>query len=894
VGQQATHSVGGDAVEPQGSVSVALIRFEHRRDALGIGTARPRLSWVIVTERPNWQQAGYEVVTASADGQVQDGTGRVESGDSILVPWPFEPLRSRERCNLQVRVWGTDGSTSDWSSLYAVEAGLLDESDWTAQFVGPDWEEDVNKPSPSPLLRREFAVKAGLSRARLYITSLGVHEAQLNGAVIGDEILNPGWTSYHHRLQYSTFDVTLMLREGSNVIGAVLGDGWYRGRIGFNGGRRNYYGDRLALLAQLELAYEDGTTEFVISDKSWRVAAGPVQASDIYDGEEYDARQERDGWAEPGYDDSDWARVAIVPRDLGSLVAPLGPPVRRTENVAPIDILRSPSGKAIVDFGQNVVGRVRLTVQGEAGQTITMRHAEVLEHGELGTRPLRTAKATDRYTLKGDESETWEPLFTFHGFRYVEVTGWPGEIRKEDLSAVVLHSDFERTGWFASSDALLDRLHENVLWSMRGNFLSIPTDCPQRDERLGWTGDIQVFAPTATFLGDVAGFLQSWLADLAAEQRDANGVVPAVVPNVIDKLVVPAAAWGDAAVVVPWVLFKRNGDAAIVEQQFESMRSWVDVIARLAGDDYLWDEGFQFGDWLDPDAPPDAPAAGRTSADLVATAYFAHSAQLTGEAAGIIQRSEERSFYLELASKVRQAFATAFLEADGSVRGESTTAHALALQFNLLPNEAARKRSGERLAELVRESGYHISTGFVGTPLVCDALCSAGEYEVAYRLLMQRECPSWLYPVTMGATTIWERWDSMRPDGSINPGEMTSFNHYALGAVADWLHRVVAGLAPVEPGYRRIQIRPIPGGGLTHACARHETPYGLAESRWEVMDGTFRLDAIVPPNSTADVYLPGAAGSSRRPIVVGSGRHQWSVPLEPGDESDIAGEGTIE
>jgi len=859
------------------NVTITSVRFEHRRDALGVGEACPRLSWTIAALATEWYQAGYEVEVYGSDGRLRERIERIESDQSVLVPWPFAPLLSRERLAVRVRVWGVDGQPSAWSAPALVEAGLLLSSEWTAHFVTPDWEEDTSQSQPAPLLSHEFAVRAGVTKARLYVTALGVYEAQLNGSVIGDAILNPGWTVYDSRLLYQTFDVTSLLHEGQNALGAILADGWYRGRLGFNGGRRNIYGDRLALLAQLEIDYADGTTERIVTDDTWRAARGPVLTSDLYDGETYDARLERPGWSKPGYDDHDWVGVRLLDRDLGTLVAPSGPPVRRTEQVAPVTITTSPSGRTIVDFGQNLVGRLRLTVQGEVGQTITLRHAEVLEHGELCVRPLRLAKATDRYTLRGDGIETWEPRFTFHGFRYAEVEGWPGTLRTDDIRAVVCHSDMERTGWFECSDPLLNRLHENVVWSMRGNFLSIPADCPQRDERLGWTGDIQVFAPTACFLYDSAGFLTSWLADLAAEQDAAGGVVPFVVPNVLPTLPIPAAAWGDAAVIVPWVLYQRYGDDGILAVQFASMRAWVDRIEKLAGESHLWNTGFQFGDWLDPNAPPDRPGDVRTDPHVVATAYFARSAELLGLAAGVLGRTEEEARYLRLAARVREAFDAEYVTPAGRILSDAETAYALALQFGLLKNGEQRRHAGQRLVELVRSNGYHIGTGFVGTPLICDALCSVGEDNAAFHLLMQRACPSWLYPVTMRATTIWERWDSLLPDGSVNPGDMTSFNHYALGAVADWLHRTVGGLAPAAPGYRHLAVRPQPGGGLTSARVRHMTPYGLAECAWTIEAGSIEVVVVVPPTTTASVTLP---GSTTAPIEVGSGAHRWACPYQ--------------
>jgi len=861
----------GETPDPR----IAGLSFEHLADPVGIGVARPRLSWIIATTATDWRQAAYAIETSEADGRPLAQTGRVESDQSVLAPWPFAPLASRERLLVRVRVWGEDGCVSPWSADYPVEAGLLDAADWTARFVTPAWEEDTAQPQPGPLLRREFDARPGVARARLYVTALGVYEARINGAPVGDHVLSPGWTSYNHRLRYQTFDVTDLLRPGRNAIGAILGDGWYRGRLGFGRGRRNIYGRHLALLAQLEIDYLDGTSDIVVTDDAWRAAAGPILAGDLYDGETYDARRERPGWAAPGHDDRDWSGVRRLDRDLATLVAPLGPPVRRVQLLAPVSISTSPAGRTIVDFGQNLVGWIRITVKGQAGRPITLRHAEVLEDGELCTRPLRHARATDQYIMRGGETETWEPRFTFHGFRYAEVDGWPGELHVDDLRAVVCHSDLERTGWFECSDPLVNKLHENVVWSMRGNFLDIPTDCPQRDERLGWTGDIQVFAPTACFLYDTAGFLASWLADLAAEQ-DAGGSVPFVIPTVMEGPRPPAAAWGDAAVIVPWVLYRHYGDSGILATQFESMRAWVDHLAGRAGERRLWDRGFQFGDWLDPSAPPERAAAGRTDPYLVATAYFARSAELLGLAAGVLGKAEEESRYLALAAQVRDAFNGEYVSPAGRLVSDSPTAYALALQFGLLPDAEQRRRAGARLATLVRESGYRVSTGFVGTPLVCDALCGVGEYDAAFRLLTQQGCPSWLYPVTMGATTIWERWDSLRPDGSVNPGEMTSFNHYALGAVADWLHRTVGGLAPAEPGYRRLEIRPRPGGGLTHATARHRTPYGLAESAWRLGGGLLELDVVIPPNCTALVTLP---GSELDPVEVGSGRRHWTCRI---------------
>jgi alpha-L-rhamnosidase len=855
------------------------LSVEHLQETLEIGTPRPRLSWIVETDIENWHQSSYEIVCMDPEGEVVGRPIRKETNQSVLVPWPFTPLSSRDSVNIRVRVWGKDGSESPWSEIVNIETGLLTLEDWQAGFITPDWDEDVSKPQPAPYFRRSFSLKNGIKSARLYITSLGLYSAEINGKVVGSQVLTPGWTVYDERLVYQTYDVTELLNPGENAIGAILGDGWFRGRIGFGGGKRNIYGDRLAVIVQLEVTYVDGTTELILSDENWRATTGPILLNSLYDGDIYDARLELDGWSSPGFDASDWQDVRFVDWDKKTLSAPVGPPIRRTEELLPVSITKSPSGKTIVDFGQNLVGRLVFTVKGPAGSTITLRHAEVLENDELCTYPLRFAKATDQYTLKGGEPETWEPLFTFHGFRYVEVSGWPGKLTVDDLTAVVIHSDMTRIGWFDSSNALLNQLFQNIVWSMRGNFVGIPTDCPQRDERLGWTGDLQVFSATATFIYDVMGFLQSWLKDLTIEQKRAGGIVPQVIPMIMDRPM-SGAAWSDVVTVVPWLLFQRFGDQKILADQYESMKDWVDQIIAIAGENDLWDTGFQYGDWLDPTAPPDQPGKSRTDKVIVATAYYVYSAELVAKVAGCLGQLDDEQYYLSVAEKARAAFAREFITPAGRLMNDAETAYALAITYKLFPSDEQYQHAGNRLAELVRDGGYHIRTGFVGTPLICDALCETGHYAAAYRLLLQKECPSWLYPVTMGATTIWERWDSMLPDGSINSDEMTSFNHYAFGAVADWMQRTIGGLTVVEPGYQKFNVRPRPGGGLTCAEVEHLTPYGLVKVDWEIVQNDFVLNVLVPANTAALVTLP---GEGSKEIEVGSGSWHWTVPYQNPD-----------
>ncbi|SDD47249.1 family 78 glycoside hydrolase catalytic domain [Auraticoccus monumenti] len=842
------------------SVAPTDLRVEHHpvhpdRPLLGLGTPRPRLSWIVPEAPEGWAQQRYEV---ELDRGGATSRAVVDSEERVLVPWPSTPLVSREAVTLRVRVEGGSG-WSGWSEPVQVEAGLLSPEDWQATFVSPVGLGE--RGTPAPVLRGTVDVEGEVVRARLHVTAHGLLQAELNGTPVGDEVLAPGWTSYDHRLRYRTHDVTAAVRGGANDLTVALGNGWYRGRLG-SAGEHSFWGDRLALLAQLEITTADGTTTVLPTHEHWRAGSSGILADDLYDGQRTDLAAPA-----PVFD----APVETVPGDLGRLVAADGPPVRVVDRLPAVSVTTSPGGATLVDFGQNVVGWVRLRVRdGRPGQEVVLRHAEVLEHGELGVRPLRSAQQTDTWLLSGGE-EVCEPTFTFHGFRYVEVSGVES-LRAEDLEAVVISSDLPRTGWFSSSSELLDRLHENVVWGQRGNFVDVRTDCPQRDERLGWTGDIQVFAPTATFLFGCGGFLTSWLADLEAEQGE-DGSVPFVVPDVLRDRPRSAAAWGDAAAIVPWVLYQRLGDVGILERQLPSMRAWVDHEVELADDDLVWRRGFQFGDWLDPTAPPDDPAAAQVDADLVATAHLVRSAEIVGLAAAVVGQQDLAARYDDLAARARRAFADEYVTRNGRVMSDSPTGYALALEWALLPEPEQRTAAGRRLADLVRSSGFRISTGFVGTPLMTDALTSVGELDVAYRLLLQTGCPSWLYPVTMGATTVWERWDSMLPDGTINPGQMTSFNHYALGAVADWMHRTVAGLAPDAPGYRRIRIAPRPYAALTSASARHRTPYGTAEVSWRREGGRLRVSATVPVGSTAVVDLPGEAGGTE----VGHGRHEWDV-----------------
>ncbi|MFF2485105.1 family 78 glycoside hydrolase catalytic domain [Microbacterium sp. NPDC058062] len=841
-------------------------RFEHRTDpgpALGLTTVRPRLSWTVASAPDGFEQSAYELEIVRGDEDRERWV--VETADQALVPWPSAPLEARETVRVRVRVKSTDWSP--WSEPADAEAGLLGSNDWRARFITPVGIGGIRQAAPE--LRGTIDVPHQVVRARLFATAHGLLSARLNGTPIDDTLLAPGWTSYPHRLRYRAYDVTSLVQEGTNVLTVTLGNGWWRGRLGFLG-ERAHYGDRLAFLGQLEVTTADGAVHVLATDSTWRARESGILMDDLYDGQTTDLRR-------PAAASFEHA-VETIDADLSILVGEDGPPMRITERIEARRVWRSPSGKLLADFGQNLVGWVCLKVRDASpGQEVVVRHAEVLDEGELGIGPLRTAKATDTFYLAGRGEEQLEPCFTFHGFRYAEITG-VDDITPNDIEAVVVGSDLRRAGWFDSSHTLLNQLHSNVVWGMRGNFLDVPTDCPQRDERLGWTGDIQVFSPTATYLFDTSGFLSSWLADVAAEQ-DPSGRVPHVVPDILrsELTSTPTAAWGDAATVVPWVIWERTGDRGILERQFASMRAWVDHVASISGPDLIWRGGIQYGDWLDPTAPADDPFNAKADPDIIATAHFARSAGIVAQAAAVIGDGANEERYRELAERVRAAFNSEFVTPSGRIVSEAQTAYAMVLEWGLLTDVRQRAVAGARLADLVRASAFRISTGFVGTPLICDALTNAGYPDLAMRLLLQTAPPSWLYPVTVGATTVWERWDSLLPDGTINSNGMTSFNHYALGSVVDWAHRRIAGLAAGEPGYRTLVVAPIVPPQLTHCCTRHTTPYGDASVSWRRADGVLTLEVEVPVGTRALVTLPGSPSST----TVFHGRHIWEVAEPP-------------
>jgi alpha-L-rhamnosidase len=833
--------------------SVTGLRCEYLINPLGINVQKPRLSWRIESNETNVRQTTYEIkveITANSLSNRKNliwSSGKVTSEQSVNVDYKGPALKSSTRYYWQVRIWDNKGKVAEWSTPAWWETALLDHKEWKAEWiVASNKSGEDHRPS---YFRKEFACRKKVLSARLYITSLGLYQVFLNGKKIGSDLFTPGWTSFNKRLQYQTYDVTNLLRS-ENAIGAIVGDGWYRGNIGGKV-QRNYYGDQLALLAQIEILFNDGTRQLVKTDNSWFSGNGPIVTSDIYNGETYDSTVDISGWDKWGFNKDFFVPVMIDDHPKNTLVSSNSYPVRAISTIKPQKIIITPKGETVFDMGQNMVGWVRITAKGE-GKPIILQFAEVLDrNGNFYIENLRKAKATDLFIPKGDQIQTFEPCFTFHGFRYVKVENYPGKPDMNCIEGIVIYSDMPQTGMFTCSDSLINQLQSNIQWGQRGNFLDIPTDCPQRDERLGWTGDAQVFVPTASFNYDVAPFFTKWMLDLAADQLP-DGKVPDVVPDVRSGRG-SSTAWADASIIVPWTIYQAYGDTRILENQYASMKAWVGYMTQQAGDDHLWTGDAHYGDWLAfATTKSDYPGA-TTDKDLIATGYYAYSTNLLAQIAKILGKNEDTEKYNGLARKIRAAFCHEYVTPAGRLVSNTQTAYALALTFKLLPEDLISK-AASYLAEDVKKMG-HLTTGFVGTPLLCQALSDHGYSDLAFMLLMRKEYPSWLYPVTQGATTIWERWDGQKPDGSFQDMSMNSFNHYAYGAIGDWLYRYVAGIAsdPEVPGYKHFYLKPHPGGGLTSASATLKTMYGTIQSEWNVVNDKINYICSVPPNASATI-----------------------------------------
>jgi alpha-L-rhamnosidase len=769
--------------------------------------------------------------------------------------------------------WKAAASQSgEWTST------TFDDSAWSAANALARYSEQPSKYcdntiGPARCLRKNFAAKKSISQARLYATALGVYEAFINGQrVNADSVLDPGWTDYNKRVMVQTYDVTKLISRGTNTLGAILSDGWFAGRVGWMGLAQ--YGTRPAFAAQLEVTYNDGSKEMIATDDSWKSGAGEIIGSDMQWGEIIDARKTV-AWDKRSFDDSSWSS-AIVEEHKVALDPQRGPPVRKLIELAPKKISRS-GDLWIVDFGQNMVGNVRLSARGPAGTTISLRHAEILNtDGSLYTENLRPALATDTFILKGSGRETLEPHFTFHGFRYAEITGYPGKLTSDDVRGIVVGSDTPQTGKWECSDTNLNQLFSNIVWGQRGNFLSVPTDCPQRDERMGWMGDAQVFAPTAARNADVSGFFTKWIMDVN-DAQGLRGEFSTVSPRANQNNSWPV--WGDAGVIIPWTMFTSYGDTNFLADNYTNMTRWVDYCASNSRSLIL---SGGVGDHLAPQ---------RTPTEVVDTAYFANSARIVSKSAGILGKADDAARYGKLFEDIREAFNKNFVSTNGTIRGDTQTAYLLALQFDLLP-ENLSAAAAQRLAEDVSQAG-HLTTGFVGVGLICPTLTQIERSDLAWQLVFTDTYPSWLFSVKNGATTIWERWDGWTPEKGFQDSSMNSFNHYSFGSVGAWLFSGAAGIVldGAHPGYKHFFLRPQFTSKLNYVKAGLDSPYGVITSHWHVEKDKMLYDVTIPPNTSADVILPIAPANVRLSgklvpapnetitrVALAAGTHRLSFP----------------
>ncbi|WP_218014457.1 alpha-L-rhamnosidase [Bacillus sp. AFS037270] len=884
-------------------IQVIKLKIENQDSLMGADILQPRFSWIIESEGTGINQSAYQINVFEKESlgfkKLIWDSKMVHSQISVNIPYEGPLLQSKTIYTWQVRVWGSNGEESAWSSEGHWEMGLLHEDEWVANWIEPQQENVVEEPEltledmfinkkkgelPSPegrlhppkLVRKSFHIdQKKIAKARLYITAHGLYHAKINGQKITDAEFTPDYTSYSNYLQYQTYDVLPYLCDGENVLGVILADGWYAGRISIPGGSAQF-GNRLGLLGQIEITYTDQTKQIIATDDSFLSSNSHYLYSDIFIGEKQDKNLEKSGWDRPGYNclEDEWTPVAVADYRLDNLRAQYGEFVKPAEILSPVDIWKDQSQAYIIDFGQVIAGRIRFHVHGSKGQELKFEHSEVLDaNGEFFNNIVgRNKEQTDYYVTSGENEEVFEPTFTFHGFRYVRLSGFHSELHREDISAIVLYSNMKVTGLFTTSDSEINQLWKNIQWSQKGNMLSVPTDCPQR-ERAGWTGDLQVFAPTAAFNMDVQAFLTRWLWNLQQEQTEDGEILnfsPAPKDIWNDKKftgTISSAGWGDAILIVPWVLYQRYGDKRILEQCFPAMEKWLDFVQKSAAENkenveedyvcYLWDTKFHFGDWMIPSfmlgKEPQGPIASAfATKDSIATAYYAYSAGLLAEIAKILGKPEQSDYYHTLHNKVKEAFRLAYVTDSGMMTSDYQGVYTIALAFNLL-SEVRKKKAVERLVELIEKNDYKIDTGFLSVPYIMDVLCENGYEEIAYKLLFQTACPSWLYEVKNGATTIWESWEAIKPDGTVGA---FSFNHYAFGCVGDWLVRHIGGLTPIEPGYSQFKVEPHYNDRLKYANTQFESIYGDIKVKWEIKEEKkMFLQVMVPANTIAVISL---------------------------------------
>jgi alpha-L-rhamnosidase len=846
-------------------LNVINLRVEGENNPLGIDSKAPRISWQIDCDTPNFLQFAYQIQVAENVEDYENhlvwDSRKVISEQSHYVKYQGKALNERVRYYFRIRIWNKNNEVSKWSQSGNWEMGILDRNTWKAKWIT---QKSNQHDQPNPFFRKTFTITKKVKSARVYSTSLGLYELHLNGEKVGSDFLTPGWTNYEKWLQYQTYDVTSQIIGNENTIGVVLGNGWFRGGLNpFRGITHNIYGKEIAALIQLHILFEDDTETIICTDESWKTSTGPIQYSDIYNGEVYNAGLNLKDWDTASFIEKDWCQADIL-ETKRNLVAQIGNPVRVLEKVKPVQLITTPLGETVLDMGQNMVGWMIFKVRGKQGQKVVLQHAEVLdENGNFYTENLRQAKQTIKYICSGEGEELYQPHFTFQGFRYVKIIGFPNDISISDFEGYVIGSTINKIGHFETSHPLINQLQSNIQWGQKGNFVDVPTDCPQRDERLGWTGDAAMFIPTATFNYDVSGFFKKWLLDVKKEQELRNGIVPIVIPNILGgSKIAGIAGWSDAAVICPWNLYLSYGDQGILEEQYDSMKNWLEYVHSQCNEQGLWNQEFQLGDWLALDGDPNSPQdqrKGGTDETFVANAFYANSLSIFVKVSTLLGRTIDAERFKGIKSTVIKSIRENYFTEKGTLTIQTQTAHVLALVFNLVEEEK-RKSIADNLAKLVSQNNFHLTTGFLGTPFICHALSQNGYPDVAYRLLLNEQFPSWLYQVKNGATTIWERWNGIQEDGTLFNPNMNSFNHYAFGSIGAWMYQEIGGLKIDEsrPGYKNIIINPKITELLDSAYVSLNTPYGIVKSEWTRSGNKVYLNIFIPPNSTATIKLEDA------------------------------------
>lgn len=848
-------------------LKVIHLLTENLSNPESVDNTAPRFTWQLQSNEKGVLQTAYEMKVFEGK-QLIWKSGKVNSPQSVHINYGGPALKSGTQYKWSVNVWDNKGKQAANTAVFRM--GLLSPSDWKAHWITPGYKEDSIM-RPSPVFIKSFHPAKTIKSAIAYITCHGVYFATINDKKVGNDVLTPGWTTYDQRLQYQVYDITHLLQKGNNEIDVTIGAGWYRGKLGW-WGQHNIYGKLPALLFQAEVQYTDGSKEYIHSDSSWKATESQIRYAEIYNGEMIDHTFH----AQPA------TPVKVLDMPYDNLISTINEPIKAHEVFKPLKVFKAPNGETIVDFGQNLVGYTRLNIKGAAGSIVSLEHAETLDQeGNFYTANLRSARQRDIYILKG--VDFFEPHFTFHGFRYVRITGVkdfdPSSVKADQIEAVAIYSDMPQTGYFECSDSLVNQLQHNIVWSQNGNFLDVPTDCPQRNERFGWTGDAQVFSRTATFNRQVNNFFAKWLQDLAVAQFP-NGVVPFIIPDIFSSVDENsrngAAGWSDAVTIIPWNIYLAYGDKKVLSDMYPHMKAWVDCVTAQSVNG-LWRKNFQFGDWLSyRSGYNEVDRSALTDVYLVAQAYYAYSTQLLINAARALNKTEDVEKYTAISAKIKEAFCREYVTPNGRVLSNTQTSYVLALQFDLLPEEF-RPVAAKMLADNIVSYDYHLTTGFLGVPFLPHVLSRFGYTDIAYKLLLQQTYPSWLYPVKMGATTIWERWDGIKPDGTFQLADMNSFNHYSYGAVGDWMYRVMAGIDTdtTEVGYKKIRIMPHVGEGISFVKAGLMTYYGEVKVEWKVEGKQFILDVEVPANTSAEIFVPKGDLRSYDREMVGSGRYHY-------------------